>query len=244
MVNTLGSGPSAGNRLVVRVHSAAHHSDWTPAERRELAALRTPDAVQAFLDALPYNTEKDGETFRSPRRVLRDRTANCVEGAVFAAAALRCHGRPPLIMDLTAVHDEDHVIAPFRERAAWGAIGTSKFTGLRYREPVYRSLRELVMSYFEHYFNLAGERTLRGYGRPVNLARFDRLGWMTAEGELWAIAEHLESIPHVPILPGGRAPRLTPVDQRLMRAGVIDHPGVSPAAPQGSRSLRPRAPKT
>jgi hypothetical protein len=219
-------------------------SDWTPAERRALAALRTPYAVQAFLDALPYNTEHEGESFRSPRRVLRDRTANCIEGAVFAAAALRAHRRPPLIMDLTAVHDEDHVIAPFRERGGWGAIGTSKFSGLRYREPVYRSLRELVMSYFEHYFNLAGERTLRGYGRPVNLARFDHMGWMTAEEDLWAVAEHLESITHVAILPGARAPRLTRVDERLMRAGVLDHPGVSPAAPAGGHSPRRRVRKT
>jgi hypothetical protein len=201
-------------------------TDWTSAELRALARLATPAAVQSFLDALPYNTEEEEETFRSPRRVLRDRTANCVEGAVFAAAALRFHRRPPLVMDLTAVHDEDHVIAPFRERGLWGAIGTSKFTGLRYREPVYRGLRELVMSYFEHYFNLGAERTLRGYGRPVNLARFDRLGWMTAEVDLWVIAEHLESIPHVPILPGGRPPRLTRVDERSLRAGVLDHPGV------------------
>jgi hypothetical protein len=199
-----------------------------------LAALRGPTAVQAFLDALPYNTEDLGETLRSPRRVLRDRTANCIEGAVFAAAALRHHDRPPLVMDLTAVRDEDHVIAPFRRRGLWGAIGTSKFTGLRYREPVYRSLRELVMSYFEHYFSLAGERTLRGYGRPVNLARFDRLDWMTAEGDLWAIAEHLESIPHLAILPR-RGPRLTPIDPRSMRAGVLDHPGFQPAAGPGMR---------
>jgi hypothetical protein len=126
--------------------------------------------IQEYLDGLRYNTEADGETFRSPRRVLRDRTANCIEGAVLAAGAFRFSGQPPLIMDLTAVHDEDHVIAVFRRDRHWGAIGTSKFTGLRFREPVYRTLRELAMSYFEHYYNLEGERTLRGYGRPVNLA--------------------------------------------------------------------------
>ena len=203
-------------------------TDWTPAERRVFARLPTPVAVQAFLDALPYNTEEGGETLRSPRRVLRDGTANCIEGAVFAAAARRERGRPPLIMDLTAVHDEDHVIAPFRERGRWGAIGISKFAGLRYREPVYRDLRELAMSYFEHYFNLDGERTLRGYGRPVNLARFDRLGWMTAEADLWAIAEHLEAIPHVPLLPAAVGRRLTPVDDRLKRAGLLFHPTARP----------------
>lgn len=200
-------------------------TDWTPAELRVFARLRTPVTVQAFLDALPYNTEDGGETLRSPRRVLRDRTANCIEGAVFAAAAQRGRRRPPLIMDLTAVHDEDHVIAPFRERGLWGAIGISKFAGLRYREPVYRDLRELAMSYFEHYFNLDGERTLRGYGRPVNLARFDRLGWTTAEADLWAIAAHLEAIPHMPLLPAAVGRRLTPVDDRSRRAGLLFHPG-------------------
>src|SRR5438128_8456694 len=129
----------------------------TPAElvifRRR---LDTPERIQRFLDNIPYNTELDGETFRSPRLVLRDRTANCIEGAVLAAAALRVQGEAPLVMDLTAVHDEDHVIAVFKRRGLWGAIATSKFTGLRYREPVYRSLRELAMSYFEHYFNLEG----------------------------------------------------------------------------------------
>src|SRR5256714_12704281 len=146
--------------------------------------LNTPQKIQQFLDAIPYNLETGGETFRSPRRVLADRTANCIEGAVLAAAALRVQGQVPLIMDLTATRDEDHVIAVFRRRGLWGAIAASKFTGLRYREPVYRTVRELAMSYFEQYFNLAGERTLRGYGRPVNLARFDRLRWMTSDEDL------------------------------------------------------------
>jgi hypothetical protein len=199
---------------------------------RELATFRrrldTPTKVQVFLDDIPYNTENDGETFRSPRRVLRDRTANCIEGAVLAAAAMRVQGDPPLIMDLTAVHDEDHVIAVFRARGLWGAIGSSKFTGLRYREPVYRTLRELAMSFFDQYFNLFGERTLRGHGRPVNLARFDTLHWMTSEVDLWPIAEHLERIPHVPLLPSGVTGRLTRVDGRLRAAGLLHHPTAGP----------------
>jgi hypothetical protein len=194
----------------------------------ELATFRrrldTPARIQQFLDKIPYNTESDGETFRSPRLVLRDRTANCIEGAVLAAAAQRVAGEPPLIMDLTAVHDEDHVIAVFKRRGLWGAIATSKFTGLRFREPVYRTLRELAMSYFEHYFNLEGERTLRGHGRPVNLARFDRLHWMTTESPLWPIAEHLEGIPHLVLLPPGIGRRLTRVDTRLKAAGLLHHP--------------------
>ena len=198
---------------------------------KELATFRrrldAPPKIQRFLDDIPYNTEDDGETFRSPRRVLRDRTANCIEGAVLAAAALRVQGDPPLIMDLTAVNDEDHVIAVFRRRGLWGAIGTSKFTGLRYREPVYRTLRELAMSYFEQYFNLRGERTLRGYGRPVNLARFDRLHWMTTEVDLWPLAEHLEGIPHVPLIPSAVGRRLTRLDARLREAGLLHHPAAS-----------------
>lgn len=196
--------------------------------RSELTTFRrrldTPPKIQRYLDTIPYNTEADGETFRSPRYVLRDRTANCIEGAVLAAAALRVQGQPPLIMDLTAVHDEDHVIAVFRRRGHWGAIATSKFTGLRYREPVYRTLRELAMSYFEHYFNLAGQRTLRGYGRPVNLARFDRIHWMTNEADLWPIAERLEQIPHVPLLAAALTRTLTPLDARLRAAGLLNHP--------------------
>jgi len=190
--------------------------------------LNTPSKVQRFLDAIRYNTEVDGETFRSPRRVLADRTANCIEGAVLAAAALRVQGEPPLIMDLTAVRDEDHVIAVFRKGSLWGAIGTSKFTGLRYREPVYRTLRELAMSYFEQYFNLAGERTLRGYGRPVNLARFDAMKWMTSAEALWPIAEHLERIPHISLVPPAAARRLTPLGPRLRAAGLLDHPTAGP----------------
>jgi hypothetical protein len=204
---------------------------------RELATFRgrlnTPSKIQRFLDDIPYNTEDKGETFRSPRRVLRDRTANCIEGAVLAAGAMRVQGDPPLIMDLTAVHDEDHVIAVFRRRGLWGAIATSKFTGLRYREPVYRTLRELAMSYFEQYFNLGGERTLRGYGRPVNLGRFDGVRWMTTEVDLWPIAEHLERIPHVPLIPSAVGRRLTRLDGRLRAAGLLEHPAASPAHRRG-----------
>jgi hypothetical protein len=200
-------------------------NEFTRSEVRAFRGrLHTPPKIQRYLDTIPYNLETDGETFRSPRRVLRDGTANCIEGAVLAAAALRVQGDVPLIMDLTAVHDEDHVIAPFRRRGHWGAIGTSKFTGLRHREPVYRTLRELAMSYFEHYFNLAGERTLRGYGRPVNLARFDRLRWMTSEEDLWPIAGHLERIPHVTLLGPSLARNLTPLDDRQRRADLLYYP--------------------
>jgi len=151
---------------------------FTPSELRTLRALKTPAGIQKFLDDLPYNLSY---TARSPKKVLHDRTASCLEGGIFAAAALRVLGFPPLIFDLEAEQDTDHVIAIFKERGHWGAVAKSNFTGCRYREPVYRNLRELAMSYFNIYFNLRGERTLRRYSRPVNLARFDRLNWMTTE---------------------------------------------------------------
>jgi len=190
-----------------------------------LRSLSTPARIQAYLDRIPYNTEPDGDTLRSPRRVLRLGTAHCMEGALLAAAALHFAGEPALITDLTAVRDDDHVIALFRRRGRWGAIATSKFSGLRYREPVYRTLRELAMSYFESYFNLAGERTLRGYGLPLDLRRFEQLHWRTAESELWPIAQALDRRRHIPLLAPAAARALQPVDRRLKAAGLLGYPG-------------------
>jgi hypothetical protein len=195
---------------------------FTPAEWRELRRLKTPEKIQRFLDGeIAYNKEPGGPTCRSPRRVLRDRVAHCLEGALFGAAALRASGRPPLVLDLEAVRDDDHVLAVFRERGHWGAIAKSNYAGLRYREPVYRTLRELAISYFEHYYNPAGEKTLRSYSRPVNLARFDRIGWMASAGDLWEISDYLFGIPHRRLLPAGCERRLSPVDERLFRAGLV-----------------------
>jgi hypothetical protein len=132
-------------------------------------------------------------------------------------------GFPPLLLDLEAVQDTDHVIAVYRVDGHWGAIAKSNFSGLRCRAPVYRSLRELVMSYFEDYVNLRGERTLRAYSRPVNLARFDRVhpGWMTWESDLWWIPEYLLEIPHTPILARTLERRLFRVDRRALDAAVV-----------------------
>jgi hypothetical protein len=191
-------------------------------EREVFRRLASPEAIQHFLDhEVSYNKEPTGPTFRSPRRVLSDRTAHCIEGAVFATAALRMLGRPPLILDLEAVRDDDHVIAVFRDLGHWGAIAKSNYSGLRFREPVYRTLRELVMSYFELYFNLEGEKSLRRFSRPVNLARFDRIGWMTASEELWKISDHLAAIPHRSLLTRAMIRRLRPVDRRLYEAGLL-----------------------
>jgi hypothetical protein len=153
--------------------------------------------------------------------VLRDRIAHCMEGALIGAAALRVNGYPPLLLDLEAVRDVDHVLAIFQQRGRWGAIAKSNYAGLRFREPVYRGLRELVMSYFEHYYNPEGEKTLRRYSRPVNLARFDRIGWMTAEEDVWAIPEYLTVIPHRPLLTPSMDRRRMRMDDRLYRAGML-----------------------
>ena len=193
---------------------------FTPSELRQLGALKTPAGVQNFLDDLPYNLSY---TARSPKRVLDDRTASCLEGGIFGAAALRILGFPPLIFDLEAEQDTDHVVAIFKMRGHWGAVAKSNFTGCRYREPVYRSLRELAMSYFNIYFNLRGERTLRRYSRPVNLARFDHLNWMTTEKPMWFIAEYLCEIPHISLLTPTMEKRLTRVDQRTLRGEMVGH---------------------
>ena len=140
-------------------------NSFTPAELRRLRSLKDPHGIQRLLDAMPYHL---ADTAWSPRRVLRENTSHCFEGATFAAAALRANGYSPLVLDLEADHDTDHVIAIYRHRGHWGAVAKSNYTGCRYREPVYRTLRELALSYFEVYFNLRRERTLRTFSRPVN----------------------------------------------------------------------------
>ena len=193
---------------------------FTPAELRKLRSLKNPHGIQQFLDDMPYHLE---DTAWSPRLVLRENASHCLEGAIFAAAALRANGFPALIFDLEAEHDTDHVLAIYRQNGHWGAIAKSNYTGCRYREPVYRSLRELAMSYFNIYFNLRGERTLRRYSRPVNLARFDDLNWMTAEKPIWFIAEHLCEIPHISLLTPAMEKNLTRVDRRSVRGEMVGH---------------------
>ena len=195
---------------------------FTKAERAIFRTLSTPEKIQRFLDHdLAYNKEPDGPRCRSPRLALRDRTAHCMEGALFGAAALRMLGHPPLLLDLEAVRDDDHVLAVFRIQGHWGAVAKSNYSGLRYREPVFRTLRELVMSYFEHYFNPRREKTLRNYSRPVNLQRFDNIDWMTAEQDPWAIPEYLCTISHSPLMPPRVVKRLSAVDDRLFAAGLV-----------------------
>ena len=191
---------------------------FTPAELRKLRSLKDPYGIQRFLDDMPYHLE---DTAWSPRRVLHQGTSHCLEGAIFAAAALRANGFPPLLLDLEAHHDTDHVLAIYRVAGHWGAVAKSNYTGCRYREPVYRTLRELAMSYFNLYFNLRRERTLRTFSGPVNLARFDRQHWMTTDQPLWFIVYYLFGIRHYKLLRPGMAERLHRIDERLFRAECL-----------------------
>jgi hypothetical protein len=185
-------------------------------ELRSLRALKTPARIQKFVDALPYQY---ADTAWSPRRVLRERKGHCLEGALLAAAALRVNGYPPLLVDLEAVRDDDHVLAVYREGGLWGSIAKSNFAGLRFRAPVYRTLRELALSYFENYYNLRGERTLRAYSKPVNLMRLDGQNWMTSEEDVWCVPELLIAARHYPLLPDKVARNLPRLDRRSFEAG-------------------------
>jgi len=222
-------GTGRGARRAIRAGRAAREAagsrtgwGWTPRELRALRALRTPWGVQRALEAMPYHL---AGTAWSPRRVLAEGTAHCLEGAIFAAAALRVLGFPPLLLDLEAVQDSDHVLAVFRAGGRWGAIGKSNFAGLRYRPPVYRTVRELVMSYFDGYINLRGDRTLRAHSGPVDLTRFDRThpGWMTSDRDLWFIPEHLVGVAHTRLLTPAMTRALSRVDRRSLRAGLVGH---------------------
>ncbi len=196
----------------------SNHLGFTPKELRKLRSLKDPYGIQRYLDDMPYHLE---DTAWSPRLVLREETSHCLEGAIFGAAALRANGFPPLIMDLEAEHDTDHVVAIYQVDRHWGAIAKSNYTGCRYREPVYRSLRELAMSYFNIYFNMRRERTLRTFSRPINLARFDAQQWMTTEKPIWFIVNYLFEIPHTKLLSPRMAKRLRRVDERLFQSETL-----------------------
>lgn len=192
----------------------------TQEELRLLKDLHTPKRVQDFLNSLPMNFEEQGDTCMSPRRVLREGKAHCLEGAMLAALALRFHGARSLLLDLTAVpHDDDHVVALFLVGNKWGAISKTNHAVLRYREPVYTTIRELALSYFHEYFTPDGKKTLRSYSTPVDLRRFDRRGWMTDEEDVWYIVDALEDAPHTLILRSGQGRTLRRADAIEIRAG-------------------------
>ncbi len=186
---------------MLKPNMAFTYSMLAPAELEVLQGLRTPQKIQDFLDSFTYNFETDGETCLSPRRVLRERRAHCIEGAMLAGLALRLQGDRPLLLDLiSAPHDYDHVIALFKRHGHWGAISKTNHSVLRYRDPIYKTIRELVLSYFHEYTDDDGKKTLRSYSQPVDLSRLDHLDWMTSEENLWDIAHALNRARHYPLL--------------------------------------------
>lgn len=197
----------------------AFRAALTSTERREITRLTTPAKIQAFLDDIPYSTE---ERYRSPLTVLRERCGHCFDGALFAAALLRRLGHAPRILDLLPnARDDDHVLALFQRSGCWGALAKSNFAGLRFREPIYRTLRELALSYFEQYFNLQGEKTLRAYTVPLNLAAYDKIHWMTSDDRLDDIGVRLGQIRVVKLVTPRQVAALAPVDPRSYQAGML-----------------------
>ena len=178
--------------------------------------LNSPAKIQEFLDSIPYNTTK---RTLSPLLVMKERMAHCMDGGMFAAAALRRLGHPPLIVDLSAENDDDHIIAVFREGKCWGAVAKSNTTVLRFREPVYRNLRELAMSYFDMYYNLNGQKSLRSYSRTIDLSRFDDRDWETTEEDLEFIGDYTYTVRHYPLITPTQAGKLSDVPKYLYDAG-------------------------
>ncbi len=194
----------------------------TQQEMQVLKPLKTPKRIQDFLDALSINFEEQGDSCWSPRRVLRERRAHCIEGAMLAALALRLHGARPLLLDLASAHgDQDHVVALFQDQGRWGAISKTNHAVLRYREPVYATVRELALSYFHEYFLQDGKKTLRSFSVPVDLSRFDTKGWMTSEDDLWYIVHALDDASHTQILRPGQAQHLRRADHIEIEAGKM-----------------------
>jgi hypothetical protein len=182
-----------------------------------LRALRTPEDIQQFIIGLHANFEEEGDTLRSVRGVLRHRKAHCIEAAFTAACALWLQGLPPLLLDLTAKGDSDHVIAVFKRGGGWGAISKSNHVWLRWRDPVYRSPRELVMSYFHEYTNKQ-RKSLRTYSLPVDLRRFPTDLWVTNDEDCWDVGAALCDVKHFRILTPAQARRLLPRDETELRA--------------------------
>lgn len=174
----------------------------TPAEHRTLARLSTPQKIQDFLDKMKVNFEPHGDTAMSPRRVLRTRVAHCAEAAVFAAAALAYHGKRAWLMDIRALpSDQDHIVTLFNERGLWGAISKTNHAILRWRDPIYRSARELAMTYAHEYCLPGGKKSMLAYSRPFSLTRYAPARWVTAEEDLDWLLFDLDLSPHVPVAP-------------------------------------------
>ena len=208
-------------------------NSFTEKEKTLLEKLNTPTKVQDFLNGLPFNFEKRGETLKSPLCVLREGNAHCLEGALLGAYTLSLHGFPPLVLHLKATkHDYDHVIAPFKIKGLWGALSKTNHAVLRYREPIYRNIREMVISYFHEYFLNDGKKTLRQYSKPLNLNAFRKPArnashsdaggnWTTEKSNLWEIDKELDKIKHYNVIPKGAIKRLRKADKVEIKAGKV-----------------------
>jgi hypothetical protein len=218
------AGPRRNQPIPIRKDSGfimdPFDSYLTAPQLEIMQSLDSPYKIQAFLDGCLYPASEDN---RCPLRVLEDRTAHCLDGALFAAAALHRLGHQPRLVDLRPEPeaDDDHLLAIFQVDGRYGALAKSNFTGLRMREPVYRGLRELVMSYFEGYFNVNGQKTLRGYTRPFNLASLRGVPWMTSDLGADAVEQRLYDLKVLPLVSDRAAALLSPVDPISYRAGML-----------------------
>jgi|SRR3989338_498055 len=195
---------------------------FNQSELKILKSLNNPKKVQDFLNKIKINFEEQEDTCMSPHLVLKKRKAHCMEGALFAAAALELQGHPAKVLDLTAAgRDFDHVVAVFRQHGNWGAISKTNHAVLRYREPVYKTIRELVMSYFHEYFMDNGKKTLRSYSNPISLKRFNKINWKTSEANLFEIPEYLAEVKHHTILKKHHIKNLRRADKIEIQAGKI-----------------------
>jgi hypothetical protein len=192
--------------------------NWTKEEIIFLKKLNDPDKIQGFLDSIDYNPNYE---CRSPRWVIRKRSAHCFEGALFAAAALQNIGYKPLLVDMKSFNDDDHVISVFKVDGHWGAVAKSNFTTLRYREPVYRSLRELIMSYFDFYFNLNGDKSLRSYSLPLDLSIYEIRNWTTTDEDLEFIGDKLEQLRHFEVVTKKMIKNLKIASPTMLKAGML-----------------------
>lgn len=193
----------------------------TKKERDTFERLSAPAKIQDFLNSIKINFEPNGDTCMSPRQILVAKEAHCLEGALFAAAVLWYHGRPPLLLDLKASKDDfDHVVAVFKENDCWGAISKTNHAVLRYREPIYKTIRELALSYFHEYFNDKGIKTLRSFSKPFNLKKFGTK-WVTDNNNLWDIGGALDDSPHSPLLTRKQARNLRSADRLEIKAGKL-----------------------
>jgi hypothetical protein len=199
-------------------------SGLTSSEYKTLKKLSSPILIQNFLDSVPINFEKNGETHMSPRRVLRENKMHCIEGALFAAAALWIHGEPPLIMNLSTRYGGDdfhHVIALYKRGNRFGAISKTNHATIRFRDPVYRTPRELALSYFHEWFsNKTGVKSLSGYSKPLDLRHFGT-EWLTTEKDLYNIADALDDQAQYELIPKGNWHFVRKADPMEIKAGSI-----------------------